>query len=76
MSKMLNATGSAGVEDAGHSNPGLGQRLAKQAMTPGRLTPARYRFAAAVADSANHASTNREICKEISQSSFYRLFFM
>ena len=66
MSKMLNATGSAGVEDAGLSNPGLGQKHAEQALTPGRMTPARYRFDAAVAYNAYHASTNDGRCLEIS----------
>jgi hypothetical protein len=53
---------SAETEDAGLSNPALGQKHAEQALTPGRMTPARYRFDAAAAYDANHASTNRESC--------------
>ena len=55
--------------------PGTDQP-AEQTSTLGRLTPARYRFFAAAADSAYHASTNRETCKEISQSSCCRTFLM
>ena len=76
MSKMLNVEIQLVSKMPGSLIPAWAKQHAEQALTPGRLTPARYRFAAAVADSANHASTNREICKEISQSSFYRVFLM
>jgi len=65
MSKMLKRRSSAEIEDAGLSNPDLGQKHAAQALTPDRMTPARYRFSAAVADSAYHASTNNGPCLEI-----------
>ncbi len=44
--------------------PGTDQP-AEQTSTLGRLTPARYRFSAAAADSAYHASTNNGPCLEI-----------
>ena len=45
--------------------PAWAKKHAKQALTPGRLTPARYRFAAAVANHANYASTKNGPCLEI-----------
>ena len=38
------------------------KKLGEQALTPGRMTPARYRFNAAAAYHANQASTDREVC--------------
>ena len=39
MSKMLNAIGSAGVEDAGFSNPGLGQMTCRASLDPRQADP-------------------------------------
>ena len=62
MSKMLKRSISAEFEDDGLSNPAVGQKHAKQALTLDRMTPARYRFDAAAAYDAYHASTNPESC--------------
>ena len=75
MSKMLNVEVQLVSKMPGSLIPTWAKKHAEQALTPGRLTPARYRFVAAAAFHAKDASTNREICKAISQSSYYRAFF-
>ncbi len=64
------------VEDAGLSNPDLGQKHAEQALTPGRMTPARYRFDAAVAYHANYASTKQIARLWISPADCCRAFLL
>ena len=63
MSKMLNTE--VQLSRGTPERPGADQP-AEQTSTLGRLTPARYRFSAAAADSAYHASTKYSRCLEIS----------
>ena len=65
MSKMLNVEVQLVSKMPGSLIPTWAKKLAEQALTPGRMTPARYRFAATVAYHANYASTNNGPCLEI-----------
>ena len=62
MLKMPNVKVQLRLKIPGSLIPGWAKKHAEQALTPGRMTPAKYRFDAAVAYHANHASTNRETC--------------
>ena len=53
---------SAEMEDAGLSNPDLGQKECRASFGPRQETPAKYRYSEAVADSADHASINSDSC--------------
>ncbi len=74
--KILDVT-SRCVEDAGLQCPAMSEipgslipawakGRAEHALTPGRLTPARYRFVAAVADNVDYATPNMVPCLQIS----------
>ena len=65
MSKMLNVEVQLASKMPGSLIPTWAKKNAEQALTPGRMTPARYRFDAAVAYHANYASTNNGPCLEI-----------
>ena len=65
MSKMLNVEVQLASKMPGSLGPTWAKKHAEQALTPGRMTPARYRFDAAVAYHANYASTNNGPCLEI-----------
>ena len=65
MSKMLNVEVQLASKMPGSLIPTWAKKHAEQALTPGRMTPARYRFDAAVAYHANYASTNNGPCLEI-----------
>ena len=60
--KMLNTEIQLRLKIPDSLIPGWAKKHAEQTLTPGRMTPARYRFDAAVAYHENHASTNRETC--------------
>ena len=72
MSKMLNVEVQLVSKMPGSLIPTRAKKHAEQALTPGRMTPARYRFDATVAYHANYASTNNGPCLEIGQR---QLFF-
>ena len=62
LSKMLNTEIQLRLKIPDSLIPGWAKKHAEQALTPGRMTPAKYRFDATVAYHANHASTIRETC--------------
>ncbi len=65
MSKMLNVEVQLRLKMPGSLIPTWAEKHAEQALTPGRMTPARCRFDAAAAYSAYHASTIFDLCLEI-----------
>ena len=65
MSKMLNVEVQLVSKMPGSLIPTWAKKHAEQALTPGRMTPARYHFDAAAAYHANYASTNSSPCLEI-----------
>ena len=58
MSKMLNVEVQLASKMPGSLIPTWAKKHAEQALTPGRMTPARYRFSAAAAYSGYHATPN------------------
>jgi len=73
MSKMLNTE--VQLSRRTPERPGIDQP-AEQASTLGRLTPARYRFPEAAADSAYHASIINDSCLEITPAVRCRTYFL
>ena len=51
------------------------KKHAEQALTPGRMTPARYRFSAAVTDNANHITPNMVLRPQIRTTSECRTYW-
>jgi len=65
MSKMLNVV-QLGLKMPGSLIPTWAKKHAEQTLTPGRMTPARYRFSAAAAYLGNHATPKMGIRLAIS----------
>ena len=63
---MLNVEVQLRLKMPGSLIPTWAKKHAKQALTPDRMTPARYRLSAAAAYDALNASTNNGPCLEIS----------
>jgi hypothetical protein len=55
--------------------PAWAKGRAEHALTLDRLTPARYRYSAAVADNTDHATPNMVLCPQIGPAGLHRAIF-
>lgn len=73
--KMLNVEVQLGSKMPGSLIPTWAKKYAEQVLTPGRLTPARYRFSAAAADNAAQVTPNMVRCPQISPERLQKAIF-